>query len=89
MLSFTLWSVNIYYFLVVFAYAPLAIYFLRNVRATRTAKTVLLLVESGLTNNDISEKLFIAPGTVRAHIGRIYKKLDVHSREELDALVKG
>ena len=44
MLSFTLWSVNIYYFLVLFAYAPLAIYFLRNVRATITAKTVLLLV---------------------------------------------
>ena len=44
MLSFTLWSVNIYYFLVLFAYAPLAIYFLRNVRATRTAKTLLLLV---------------------------------------------
>lgn len=52
-------------------------------------KTVLLLVESGMSNNEISEELFIAPGTVRAHIGRIYKKLGVHSREELDELVKG
>ena len=44
MLSFALMFVQIYYFLVLFAYAPLAIYFLRNVRATRTAKTLLLLV---------------------------------------------
>ena len=43
MLSFTLWSVNIYYFLVVFVYAPLVIYFLRNVECKRIAATVMIL----------------------------------------------
>lgn len=35
----------------------------------------------------ISEKLFISESTVRTHVKHIYQKLDVHSREELFALL--
>lgn len=44
-----------------------------------------LLLE-GMSQGEIAERLVIAPGTVRAHVSNIYKKLDVHSREEFDAL---
>jgi DNA-binding NarL/FixJ family response regulator len=35
----------------------------------------------------ISEKLFISNGTVRTHVRNIYKKLKVHSRQELIDLI--
>jgi LuxR family maltose regulon positive regulatory protein len=41
---------------------------------------VLELLGLGLTNREIGEQLYIAPGTVKAHTASIYGKLDVHSR---------
>jgi LuxR family maltose regulon positive regulatory protein len=41
---------------------------------------VLRLLGLGLTNREIGERLYIAPGTVKAHTASIYGKLDVHSR---------
>jgi DNA-binding CsgD family transcriptional regulator len=41
---------------------------------------VLALVAQGLTNRQISRRLFIAPATVRTHLEHIYEKLGVHSR---------
>jgi DNA-binding CsgD family transcriptional regulator len=41
------------------------------------------LAARGRSNRDIAEALFIAPKTVENHLGRIYKKLSVGSREEL------
>ena len=35
----------------------------------------------------IADDLFIAPGTVKAHIQHIYVKLDVHSRDELYRMI--
>ncbi|MEG0461699.1 response regulator transcription factor, partial [Gordonibacter sp.] len=32
---------------------------------------------------EIEANLFVAQGTVKAHISRIYRKLGVHSKEEL------
>lgn len=43
---------------------------------------IALLMAQGKTNQEIASELFIAPGTVRTHVSRIYAKLDVHSREE-------
>ena len=42
----------------------------------------------GRTIQQIADKLFISPYTVKAHIRNIYAKLDVHSRNELNALVE-
>jgi DNA-binding CsgD family transcriptional regulator len=41
---------------------------------------VLALVAQGLTNRQISRRLFISPATVRTHLEHIYDKLGVHSR---------
>lgn len=41
---------------------------------------VLRLVATGLSNKDIAEQLFVAPGTIKRHIHNIYEKLGATSR---------
>ncbi|MEG0477395.1 MAG: LuxR C-terminal-related transcriptional regulator, partial [Raoultibacter sp.] len=36
----------------------------------------------------IEKDLYVAPGTIKAHISHIYRKLDVHSRDELYTLLE-
>jgi DNA-binding NarL/FixJ family response regulator len=43
---------------------------------------VLELLADGLTNNEIGERLFISPITVRNHVSRILTKLQVRDRRE-------
>ena len=38
---------------------------------------------AGKTNNEIMESLFIEKSTLKTHINRIYKKLDIENRAEL------
>lgn len=47
---------------------------------------ILLLMESGLPNFEIAEKLFISEGTVKWYSNRIFKKLGVRNRTQ--AVVK-
>ncbi|MFG3398391.1 response regulator transcription factor [Streptomyces parvus] len=39
-------------------------------------------MSSGLTNDEIGERLFVSLGTVKAHIGAILTKLGVRNRVE-------
>ena len=48
---------------------------------------VVSLLASGLSNQDIAEKLFVSVGTVKAHTSNIYRKLDVNSRTQ--AIARG
>ena len=48
---------------------------------------VVDLIGQGYTNADIAKLLFISAHTVNDHTKNIYRKLDVHSRYELIALV--
>lgn len=48
---------------------------------------VLQLLARKETTTQIGENLFVAPGTVKAHTSRIYRKLGVRSREELYELL--
>lgn len=48
---------------------------------------VVFLAVQGKTNSQIGQDMFISLGTVKAHMSHIYRKLDVHSRKELMALV--
>lgn len=43
---------------------------------------VLRLIAAGLSNQEISERLVVSPNTVKAHINKIYGKLDVSSRTQ-------
>lgn len=43
---------------------------------------VLELLAEGCTNREIAQRLFIAQGTVKAHVASVYRKLEVHSHAE-------
>jgi ATP/maltotriose-dependent transcriptional regulator MalT len=43
---------------------------------------VLGLLARGRTNKEIAKELFVAEGTVKAHVAGVYRKLGVHSRAE-------
>jgi LuxR family maltose regulon positive regulatory protein len=49
---------------------------------------VLQLLAQGLSNPEIGTKLFISSGTVKRHVGKIYQKLDVHSRVQAVELAR-
>jgi len=49
---------------------------------------VLRLIANGLTNKEISEKLFVTIGTVKAHTANIFRKLDVNNRTQAAALAR-
>ncbi len=40
-----------------------------------------------MTNRDIGAAVFISPKTVDAHLARIYRKLDIHTRAELGRVI--
>ena len=52
---------------------------------TPTEHRVVTLVSEGLTNPQVAERLFIARGTVKVHLGHIFTKLGVTTRSELAA----
>lgn len=43
---------------------------------------ILRLIAAGMGTQEIAHKLVVAPGTVKAHVASIYRKLDVHSRTQ-------
>jgi DNA-binding NarL/FixJ family response regulator len=47
-----------------------------------TESAVLELLADGHTNREIAQQLYIAQGTVKAHVASVYRKLEVHSRAE-------
>jgi len=56
---------------------------------TEREREILDLVAAGKTNAEISEAIWIAPGTVRKHLENIYEKLGVHSRTAAVATLNG
>ncbi len=53
---------------------------------TPRERQVAELAASGLANPEIAEQLFVTRKTVEAHLGSIYRKLEVSSREQLSGL---
>ncbi|WP_026678737.1 helix-turn-helix domain-containing protein [Fictibacillus gelatini] len=50
---------------------------------SKREKEVLELVQKGLSNEEVSQQLFISINTVKTHLLNIYKKLNVSNRTEL------
>lgn len=48
---------------------------------------ILQLMARRVPMAQMEENLFVARGTIKAHTSRIYKKLGVHSREELYEMI--
>ncbi len=43
---------------------------------------VLELLAGGLSNQEIADRLFVSPNTVKTHLARLYEKLDVSRRTQ-------
>ena len=52
---------------------------------TAREREVATLAARGLTNREIADNLYLSPRTVENHLQRIYDKLGVSGREQLDA----
>ena len=52
-------------------------------KLTKREFEILENLSKGLKNNELADKLFISPATVKKHIENIYNKLQLHSRVEL------
>jgi DNA-binding CsgD family transcriptional regulator len=58
-------------------------------RLTRAETSVLAVLSLGMPNREIARRLFISVETVRTHVGRILRKLEVGSRSEAILRVRG
>ena len=47
---------------------------------TKKELRILALLESGLSNREIAESIFISEGTLKWHLHNVYRKLDCKSR---------
>jgi len=55
-----------------------------NVRTlTEREREIVGLVAEGLSNDEIAERLFLSPATVRTHVSRAMMKLDARDRAQL------
>ena len=58
-------------------------------RLTQREWEILCLMAEGLSNREISGKLYISEGTVKNYISTIYEKLEVKDRTQAVLLLKG
>jgi DNA-binding CsgD family transcriptional regulator len=56
---------------------------------TASERRVAEFAVQGLSNRQIAQALFISLRTVEAHLARIYRKLDVSSRRDLNDALSG
>jgi DNA-binding NarL/FixJ family response regulator len=56
---------------------------------SRRELEILELIEQGLMNKQIANRLQIEPGTVKNHVHNIFRKLGVHRRSDAVAVARG
>jgi DNA-binding NarL/FixJ family response regulator len=53
---------------------------------TEREREVVALVAEGLSNDEIAQRLFVSPATIRTHVGRAMSKMDARDRAQLVVL---
>ncbi len=59
----------------------------RDLALTPSERRVAELAATGMTNRDMAAKLFVSAKTVEANLTKVYRKLGIHTRAELGALM--
>lgn len=60
----------------------------RGARLTERESELLALLPSGMTNRELSEHLHLSENTIKAHLRRLFAKLDVRNRAQAAALAR-
>lgn len=55
---------------------------------TPSEHRIAQMAADGLSNREIAQALFVTRKNVENHLGRVYSKLDIRSREELDSALR-
>lgn len=55
-------------------------------RFSEQDKNIIAKITEGLTNKEIAEQLNLSEATIKAHVSRLYRKLNIHNRSQLVAL---
>jgi DNA-binding NarL/FixJ family response regulator len=56
---------------------------------TAQERQIARLARDGLTNPEIGTRLFISPRTVQYHLAKVFAKLQISSRSQLDRVLPG
>ncbi len=54
-----------------------------NEGLSKKEREIVILISRGMTNREIASKLFISEQTVKTHISRVFRKLNVSRRSQL------
>ena len=57
-------------------------------KLSKRQKQLLLLLDKGMSNRDIAEALQISEHTVKVHLGRLFRRLNVKSRSQASHLAR-
>jgi DNA-binding NarL/FixJ family response regulator len=57
-------------------------------KLSKRQKQLLILLDKGLSNRDIAEELKISEHTVKVHLWRLFRRLNVKSRSQASHLAR-
>ncbi|MFN8575588.1 MAG: LuxR C-terminal-related transcriptional regulator [Candidatus Sericytochromatia bacterium] len=49
---------------------------------TNKEREILIMLSKGVSNKEVAKELFISPNTLKVHLSRVYKKINVNNKRE-------